>query len=60
MTEDEDHLRRKAVSGSKSRPNDRDGGDHIRQAQEWNGGSKGRKGPITPKDKQNPNSSVKS
>ena len=30
MTEDEDHLRRKAVSGSKSRPNDWDGGDHIR------------------------------
>ena len=30
MTDDEDHLRRKAVSGSKSRPNDWDGGDHIR------------------------------
>ena len=34
MTEDDGHLRRKAVSGSKSRPNDRDSGDHIRQAQE--------------------------
>ncbi|MFC5358012.1 hypothetical protein [Azospirillum himalayense] len=60
MTEDDDHLCRKAVSGSKSRPNDRDGGDHIRQAQEWHGGSKGRKGPIAPEDKRNPNTSVKS
>ncbi|CAO3432059.1 hypothetical protein [Azospirillum doebereinerae] len=56
MTEDDDHLRRKAVSGSKSRPNDRGGGE----AQEWNGGLKGRKGPITPKDRWNPNTSVKS
>lgn len=36
------------------------GGDHIRQAQEWGGGSKGAKGPVTGADKRNQNSSAKS
>ena len=36
------------------------GGDQIRKAQEWGGGSKGSKGPVTPADKRNPNSSGKS
>ena len=60
LTEQEDHLRRKAVSGSKSRPNDREGGDIVQQAQEWGGGSKGSKGPVTAKDKHNQNSSAMS
>jgi hypothetical protein len=38
----------------------RQGGDHIRKAQEWGGGSKGSKGPVTSADKRNPNSSAKS
>lgn len=36
------------------------GGDHARKAQEWGGGSKASKGPITKEDKQNPNSSARS
>jgi hypothetical protein len=36
------------------------GGDHVRKAQEWGGGSKGSKGPVTQSDKRNPNSSAKS
>jgi hypothetical protein len=36
------------------------GGDHARKAQQWDGGSKASKGPITKQDKQNPNSSAKS
>jgi hypothetical protein len=34
-------------------------GDQVRKAQEWGGGSKGAKGPITADDKHNPNSSSK-
>ena len=37
-----------------------EGGDHIRKAQEWGGGSKGSKGPVTSADKRNQNSSAKS
>jgi hypothetical protein len=36
------------------------GGDHARKAQEWGGGSKAGKGPITKSDRRNPNSSQKS
>jgi hypothetical protein len=36
------------------------GGDHIRKAQEWGGGNKASKGPVTPADKKNQNSSAKS
>ncbi|OAP36702.1 hypothetical protein AU381_19685 [Sinorhizobium glycinis] len=35
------------------------GGDQARKAQDWGGGSKGSKGPVTEKDKHNPNSSAK-
>jgi hypothetical protein len=35
-------------------------GDQIRKAQEWGGGSKGSKGPVTHADKRNPNASAKS
>jgi hypothetical protein len=58
--DDEQHAVNKSRSGSKSRPKDWKGGDAIRQAQEWGGGSKASKGAITPEDKRNPNSSAKS
>jgi hypothetical protein len=35
------------------------GGDEARKAQEWGGGSKASKGPVTKDDKRNPNSSAK-
>ena len=38
----------------------RQGGDQARKAQQWGGGSKGSKGPVTSADKRNPNSSAKS
>jgi hypothetical protein len=37
-----------------------EGGDHVRKAQEWGGGSKGSKGPVTSADKRNQNSGAKS
>jgi hypothetical protein len=59
MTDEAQHQRNKAISGSKSIANDRSGGDAVQQAQEWGGGSKGSKGPVTPEDKRNQNSSAK-
>ncbi len=35
------------------------GGDAARKAQEWGGGNKAGKGPVTQTDKQNENSSAK-
>jgi hypothetical protein len=37
-----------------------EGGDGIRKAQQWGGGSKGSKGAVTSADKRNQNSSAKS
>jgi hypothetical protein len=57
-----EHMRNKAVSGSPNTEGNaprHQGGDHIRKAQEWGGGNKGSKGPVTPADKRNPNSSAK-
>ena len=51
----------KRASGSdKSIPPSHQGGDQARKAREWSGGSKASKGPITPADKHNENSSAKS
>ena len=36
------------------------GGDAARKAQEWGGGNKAGKGPVTDSDKRNENSSAKS
>ena len=36
------------------------GGDSVQRAREWDGGSKGSKGPITAEDRANENSSAKS
>ena len=61
MGERKGRLSENPASGSdKSSPPDHVGGDHVRNAQEWSGGSKASKGPVTPADKRNQNSSAKS
>jgi hypothetical protein len=56
-----DKTDNKRASGSDKATHPKDeGGDQTRKAQEWGGGSKASKGPITPADKRNQNSSVKS
>jgi hypothetical protein len=35
------------------------GGDHVRKAQQWGGGNKAGKGPVTREDRRNENSSAK-
>jgi hypothetical protein len=61
MATNSDDTSGKRASGSdKGLSPDHAGGDQIRKAQEWGGGSKGSKGPITHPDKRNPNSSAKS
>ena len=47
-------------SGSDKRPKPRGGGDSVQRSQQWAGGSKGSKGPITKADRANENSSAKS
>jgi hypothetical protein len=50
----------KRGSGSdKAKSPDHKGGDAVRQAEQWSGGSKGSKGGITEEDKRNENSSAK-
>jgi len=50
----------KRGSGSdKAKSSDHQGGDAIRKAEQWGGGSKGSKGGITEEDKRNENSSAK-
>ncbi len=60
MEKKSDRPRDKGESGTakKNQPG-RVGGDHARKAQEWGGGSKASKGPVTKDDKNNPNSSAK-
>ncbi|HEY0439839.1 MAG TPA: hypothetical protein VGD36_07160 [Xanthobacteraceae bacterium] len=63
MTDDLQHQRNKAQSASPNTKGDapqHQGGDHIRKAQKWGGGNKASKGPVTPADKHNQNSSAKS
>jgi len=50
----------KPASGSDKKAEPDQGGDHIRKAQEWGGGSKGSKGPVTAADRANEQSSAKS
>ena len=56
-----EHGHDKADSGNvrESHPATK-GGDQARKAQEWGGGSKASKGPITEADRRNENSSQKS
>lgn len=49
----------KRASGSDKSTAPKQGGDSARKAQEWGGGSKGSKGPVTAPDKNNENSSAK-
>ncbi|APG89293.1 hypothetical protein [Sinorhizobium americanum] len=60
MEKKPDRPKNKGESGTakKSQPG-KTGGDQARNAQEWGGGSKASKGPVTEKDKHNPNSSAK-
>jgi hypothetical protein len=46
-------------SGSDRRVKPRGGGDSVQRAQQWDGGSKGSKGPVTEADRANENSSAK-
>ena len=50
----------KPASGSSKKPQPDQGGDAARKTQEWGGGSKGSKGPVTAADKRNEQSSAKS
>jgi hypothetical protein len=50
----------KRASGSDKKKAPDKGGDAARKAQEWGGGSKGSKGPVTAADRRNENSSAKS
>jgi hypothetical protein len=50
----------KRGSGSdKAKSPSHEGGDAIRKAQQWSGGSKGSKGGVTKRDRRNPNASAK-
>jgi len=49
------------ASGSpKAHSPDRKDGNPVQNAQEWSGGSKGSKDPVTSTDKRNPNAGAKS
>jgi hypothetical protein len=50
----------KRASGSDKSKEPQKGGDAARKAQEWGGGSKGAKGPVTAADRRNENSSARS
>ena len=56
---DSDTQDRKTESSSKSTKPE-GGGDAVQKAQEWGGGSKGSKGPVTAADRANENSSARS
>jgi len=63
MTNNEGRARNKGESASpntKSNAPQHQGGDAARKAQQWGGGNKAAKGPITKEDRQNENSSAKS
>jgi hypothetical protein len=60
MTRDDSHISDKPASGSDKSRGPQQGGDHIRKAQEWGGGSKGSKGGISEADRSNENSSARS
>jgi hypothetical protein len=60
MADDLEHERNKATSGGHEGTEPRhQGGDQPRKTQQWGGGSKASKGPVTEGDKNNPNSSAK-
>ncbi len=60
ITQKERELNKGESGTSKGSSPEHQGGDQARKAQEWGGGSKAAKGPITKSDRRNPNSSQKS
>ena len=63
MAENDERAGNKGESASpntKGNAPQHQGGDQARKAQEWAGGNKAGKGPITSADKKNENSSAKS
>jgi hypothetical protein len=63
MADTDDRARNKGESASpntKGNAPQNQGGDQARKAQEWGGGNKAGKGPLTKTDRQNDNSSAKS
>lgn len=57
MTRD---ISSKPAIGSSKKPQPDQGGASARNAQEWGGGSKASKGPVTAADRRNEQSSAKS
>jgi hypothetical protein len=61
MPDTPDTKRDPIASGNpKARSPGHKGGNPVQNAEQWGGGSKGSKGPASPADKHNPNSSAKS
>jgi hypothetical protein len=60
MNEKSDTKHDPVTSGSSNahRPGNK-GGNAVQNVEKWGGGSKGSKGPTTPADRHNPNSSAK-
>ena len=54
------HRSSKPASGSNKKNEPDQGGAAARNAQQWGGGSKGSKGPVTAADRANEQSSAKS
>ena len=52
-------MDRQRTEGSSKTTGPEGGGDATRQAQQWGGGSKGSKGPVTAEDHANEQSSAK-
>ena len=50
----------KGQGGTPDRDSQDEGGDSVQNAQQWSGGSKASKGPVTASDKANENSTAKS
>lgn len=55
----QDEISGKRASGSDKSKAPQKGGDAARKGQEWGGGSKGAKGPVTAADRRNEQSSAK-
>ena len=53
-------ISNKPASGSDKKSAPDKGGDSLRKAQQWGGGSKGAKGPVTAADRANEQSSARS
>jgi hypothetical protein len=54
------NISSKPASGSSKKKEPDQGGASVRSAQEWGGGSKASKGPVTAADRRNEQSSARS